>query len=97
MMRRSVASNVNALLACARLATSLNAAERPFEGPLKAFLGEPGMEMRQVFKSERFPNIVVTLEGTVLATWGNICLGCWKVSQPETEPSRNRKDSCQWT
>ncbi len=71
MMRRSVASNANALLACVCFATSLNAAERSLEGPLKAFLGEPSMKMQQVFKSERFPNIVVTLEGTVLATWGN--------------------------
>ena len=29
------------------------------------------MEMQQVFKGERFPNIVVTTKGTVLVTWGN--------------------------
>jgi sialidase-1 len=29
------------------------------------------MEMQQVFRDERFPNIVVTREGTVLATWGS--------------------------
>jgi sialidase-1 len=29
------------------------------------------MEMQQVFNDQRFPNIVVTLKGTVLATWGN--------------------------
>jgi len=51
-------------------AACIGAAERPLEGPLEAFLGEPRMELQQLFKDERFPNIVVTLEGTVLATWG---------------------------
>jgi sialidase-1 len=27
--------------------------------------------MQQVFQTERFPNVVVALDGTVLATWGN--------------------------
>ena len=40
------------------------------EGRLEPFLGEPSMEMQQVFKGERFPNVVVALDGTVLATWG---------------------------
>ncbi len=26
--------------------------------------------MQQVFEGERFPNVVVTTDGTVLATWG---------------------------
>lgn len=43
----------------------------PVEGSLAPFLGEPKREMRQVFTSERFPNIVVATDGTVLATWGN--------------------------
>lgn len=46
-------------------------ADKPIEGALKPYLGKPQMEMRQVFKTERFPNVVVTLNGTVLATWGN--------------------------
>lgn len=41
------------------------------EGSLQPFIGEPRMEMQQVFRNERFPNIVVTLKGTVVATWGN--------------------------
>ena len=41
------------------------------EGSLQPFIGEPRMEMQQVFRNERFPNIVVTLEGTVIVTWGN--------------------------
>lgn len=41
------------------------------EGSLQPFIGEPRMEMQQVFRNERFPNIVVTLKGTVIVTWGN--------------------------
>lgn len=42
-----------------------------FEGPLAPFLGEPSLQMRTVFDNERFPNIVVTKQGTLVATWGN--------------------------
>ncbi len=41
------------------------------EGDIGPFLGEPAMEMQQLFARERFPNIVVALDGSVLATWGN--------------------------
>ena len=41
------------------------------EGDGASFLGTPTMEMTQVFSGQRFPNVVVTLKGTVLATWGN--------------------------
>ena len=70
MMKRPLLLNAT-VLTWACLATSLAAAERSVEGRLEAFLGEPRMEMQQLFKNERFPNIVVTLEGTVLATWGS--------------------------
>lgn len=40
------------------------------EGELAPFLGEPRFEMTQVFKKERFPNIVVGVDGTVIATYG---------------------------
>lgn len=42
----------------------------PVEGNLDAFLGSPRLEMKQVFKNERFPNVVVSVQGTVIATWG---------------------------
>jgi len=41
------------------------------EGPLQPFLAEPSLQIQQVLAGERFPNIVVTLDGTVLVTWGN--------------------------
>ena len=42
----------------------------PAEGGLDAHLGEPTMELTQVFRGERFPNIVVGVDGTVVATFG---------------------------
>ena len=51
----------------------LSAQEKPIpaEGPLDPFLGEPEIETQPIFEGERFPNVVVTKRGTVLATWGN--------------------------
>ena len=40
------------------------------EGKLEPFLGDPSLELGQVFRGERFPNIVVSMKGTVIATWG---------------------------
>jgi sialidase-1 len=42
----------------------------PVEGTLESFLGEPEFEMQQIFTGERFPNVAVALDGTVVATWG---------------------------
>ena len=47
------------------------AAGKPSEGELASFLGAPRFEMAQVFQNERFPNVVVAVDGTVLALWGN--------------------------
>lgn len=40
------------------------------EGDLKSVMGAAEFSMQQLFQRERFPNIVVTKNGTVLATWG---------------------------
>ena len=58
-------------LVLASLGVSAVADDRPLEGSLKSFQGEPRFDMQQVFSNERFPNVVVTLKGTVGATWGN--------------------------
>jgi sialidase-1 len=50
---------------------TLRAVDSKFEGPLKPFLGQPKMQMQQVFKKDRFPNVVVTTKGTVVVTFGN--------------------------
>jgi sialidase-1 len=41
------------------------------EGSVEPFLGAPEMTLQPLFQTERFPNIVVTKRGTVLATYGN--------------------------
>jgi len=45
--------------------------EKQIEGELTPFLGEARFEMQQLFKTERFPNVAVALDGTVVVTWGN--------------------------
>ena len=47
------------------------AAGLPSEGSAQAFLGKAKLELRQVFTKERFPNITVAVDGTLLASWGN--------------------------
>ena len=55
----------------ALIVTSIaSAAEKPMKGDIKPFLSEPRLDIRQVFKNERFPNIVVTTKGTLIVTWG---------------------------
>lgn len=47
------------------------AAGKPAEGNLDVFLGEPEFDLQQLFSGDRFANVVVTCEGTVLAFWGS--------------------------
>jgi sialidase-1 len=42
----------------------------PVEGKLESFLGKPEFKKEVLFKGERFPNVNVALNGTVIATWG---------------------------
>ncbi len=65
--RQIISSLILSTLYC----SSCLVAQNPIEGSLKSFLGEPKMEMQQVFKDQRFPNVVVTLDGTVVVTWGS--------------------------
>lgn len=58
------------ILMVASMTTSLTAADLPVEGKLDAFLGEPELNIEPVFEGGRFPNVVVTMKGTILATWG---------------------------
>lgn len=48
------------------------AASQAVEGPVDSFLGEPRFEMQQVFAQDRFPNVAVALDGTVLAFWNGV-------------------------
>ena len=47
------------------------AAGHPAEGGLSDFLGDAAIKMTPMFKNERFPNVVVTTDGTVLASYGS--------------------------
>ena len=51
------------------LAGNLSAAE--VEGLLKPFLSKPHLDVQPVFRGERFGNIVVSMKGTVIATWAD--------------------------
>ena len=62
-----VVTGQNAVLAADAAKT---AAGLPAEGKLAAFLGKPSFEMQPVFRRERFPNVAVAVDGTVLATFG---------------------------
>lgn len=44
----------------------------PAEGRLESFLGEPELDIQQVYKDGRFPNVVVAVDGTVLALWQGV-------------------------
>ena len=57
-------------LAVAFLTTPLIAAEKPLEGPVGPFLGEPKFNIQEVCKGQRLPNVIVATDGTVLAVWG---------------------------
>ena len=41
------------------------------EGAVDSFLQSPSLKITPVFEDERFPNIVVSMKGTVIVTWGN--------------------------
>ena len=41
----------------------------PQESGLATFLGEPKLEIQSLFEGGRMPNVVVALDGTVIATW----------------------------
>jgi sialidase-1 len=70
------------LLFCCATCADVSAADQPrqmapelrVEGKLESFLGEPEFETRQIFAGERFPNVAVALDGTVVATWGRSVL-----------------------
>lgn len=41
------------------------------EGSAAPFLGKPRCDLHTIFEGQRFPNVVVSMRGTVLATWGS--------------------------
>lgn len=45
-------------------------AGKPSEGNIESFLGESRFDIKRIFEGNRFPNVVVGVDGTVLAFWG---------------------------
>lgn len=41
------------------------------EGDINPFLQPAQLHVQQIFSSERFPNVIVALDGTIVASWGN--------------------------
>ena len=56
----------------ARAGEVKTAAGLPADGKLAPFLQVPQLEIQQVFKGDRFPNVVVAVDGTVLAFWNGV-------------------------
>lgn len=56
-----------------RIASALAAllSVSPAEDRLAPFLGDPLFEKQRLFNDQRYPNVVVTKNGTVMAVWGN--------------------------
>ena len=50
---------------------SRHGAPHRLEGNIDSFLSEPRFHLQEIFSEERFPNVVVALDGTVIATWGS--------------------------
>lgn len=48
------------------------ASGHPAEGRLESFLGESELDIRQVYEEGRFPNILVAVDGTILALWQGV-------------------------
>jgi hypothetical protein len=48
----------------------MTAAGKPAEGNIDAFLGEAQFDVERIFEGNRFPNVVVGVDGTVMAFWG---------------------------
>ncbi len=71
MQIMSIPNQVFCFTLVAAVVAGLPASGQAVEGSAQEFLGEPAMEMVTVFSNERFPNVVVTMKGTVIASFGN--------------------------
>ena len=56
------------------IVAGVTGAGHPAEGKLESFIDEPKFDIQQVHEGGRFPNILVAVDGTVLAIWGGIKL-----------------------
>jgi sialidase-1 len=74
MITRRLATSAVILFAALPM-TPLAALEQPIGNPVEgkrdAFLGDAELTIQPLFMGGRFPNLAVTMKGTILATWGN--------------------------
>jgi|GEM_PF-3218704 len=54
--------------------TRTTASKHPAEGSITPFLGDPRFEMQPLFATNRFPNVVVAMDGSILAFWNGVKL-----------------------
>ena len=52
--------------------SSKTAAGHPAEGKIDSFLGEPKIDLKKIINGNRFPNVVVAVDGSVLAVWNGV-------------------------
>ena len=68
-----IITSISCLLFCVSLLSSTYG-ETNLEGSIDPHMKAPLLEFHQIFARERFPNIVVTPKGTIVATWGTSSL-----------------------
>lgn len=61
---------MNTITLILSLCLGLASPQQSAEGAAEAFLGKPEFSMQRVFEKQRFPCIVVAMDGTVIATFG---------------------------
>ena len=54
------------------LESGVTAAGHPMEGKLESFMGEPKFDTQPLYKGGRFPNMLVAVDGTLLALWDGV-------------------------
>ena len=54
------------------LAASKNLVAKSVEGKINPFLGKPELQSQSLFSSDRMPNVVVAMDGSVVAVWNGV-------------------------
>ena len=54
------------------LAACKSLVAKPVEGKINPFLGKPELQSQALFSSDRMPNVVVAMDGSVVAVWNGV-------------------------
>ena len=63
--------HLSSSVACSLLLLSALSAVSLADDELSSIVGAPVFGKQRLFDDQRYPNVVVTVKGTVLAVWGN--------------------------